>query len=105
MQDSLAIGQQYHDDQRILLFVQLKDGCELTDELKKRIKTELRVRQSPRHVPALIFAVPDIPKTFNGKKVESAVTNLVNGRKITNRDALGNPEALNYLEALLPELK
>ena len=105
VQDSLAIGQQYHDDQRILLFVQLKDGCELTDELKKRIKTELRVRQSPRHVPALIFAVPDIPKTFNGKKVESAVTNLVNGRKITNRDALGNPEALNYFEALLPELK
>ena len=105
VQDSLAIGQQYHDDQRILLFVQLKDGCELTDELKKRIKTELRVRQSPRHVPALIFAVPDIPKTFNGKKVESAVTNLVNGRKITNHDALGNPEALNYFEALLPELK
>ncbi len=105
VQDSLAIGQQYHGDQRILLFVQLIPGAELTEELKKRIKTELRVKASPRHVPALIYAVPDLPKTFNGKKVESAVTNLVNGRKITNREALGNPEALDCFEALLPELQ
>lgn len=105
VQDSLAIGQQYHDDQRILLFVQLQPGYTLTEELQKRIKTELRTKQSPRHVPALIFAVPDIPKTFNGKKVESAITNMVNGRKITNRDALGNPEALDYFATLLPELK
>ena len=105
VQDSLAIGQQYHDDQRILLFVQLVPGAELTEELQKRIKKELRTKASPRHVPALIFAVPDLPKTFNGKKVESAVTNLVNGRKITNREALGNPESLDCFEALLPELQ
>ena len=105
IQDSLAIGQMYHDDQRILLFVQLSPGAELTEELKKRIKKELRTKASPRHVPALIYAVPDLPKTFNGKKVESAVTNMVNGRKITNREALGNPESLDYFEALLPELQ
>lgn len=105
VQDSLAIGQQYHDDQRILLFVQLAPGAALTEELKKRIKKELRTKASPRHVPALIYAVPDLPKTFNGKKVESAVTNLVNGRRITNREALGNPESLDYFEALLPELQ
>ena len=105
VQDSLAIGQMYHDDQRILLFVQFVPGAELTEELKKRIKKDLRTKASPRHVPALIFAVPDLPKTFNGKKVESAVTNLVNGRRITNREALGNPESLDYFEALLPELQ
>ena len=105
VQDSLAIGQMYHDDQRILLFVQLAHGAELTEELKKRIKKDLRTKASPRHVPALIYAVPDLPKTFNGKKVESAVTNLVNGRRITNREALGNPESLDYFEALLPELQ
>ncbi len=105
VQDSLAIGQMYHDDQRILLFVQLAPGAELTEELKKRIKKDLRTKASPRHVPALIYAVPDLPKTFNGKKMESAVTNLVNGRRITNREALGNPESLDYFEALLPELK
>ena len=105
VQDSLAIGQMYHDDQRILLFVQLVPGAELTEDLKKRIKKELRTKASPRHVPALIFAVPDLPKTFNGKKVESAVTNLVNGRRITNREALGNPESLDFFEALLPELQ
>lgn len=105
VQDSLAIGQQYHDDQRILLFVQLVPGAELTEELQKRIKKDLRTKASPRHVPALIYAVPDLPKTFNGKKVESAVTNLVNGRRITNREALGNPESLDYFEALLPELQ
>ena len=105
VQDSLAIGQMYHDDQRILLFVQLAPGAELTEELKKRIKKDLRTKASPRHVPALIYAVPDLPKTFNGKKVESAVTNLVNGRRITNREALSNPESLDYFEALLPELQ
>ena len=105
VQDSLAIGQMYHDDQRILLFVQLAPGAELTEDLKKTIKKELRTKASPRHVPALIYAVPDLPKTFNGKKVESAVTNLVNGRRITNREALGNPESLDYFEALLPELQ
>ena len=102
--ESLAIGQNYHGDQRVILFVVLAEGAELTPELIKTIKTNLRTKASPRHVPALIFAAPDLPKTLNGKKVESAVTNIVNGRKVTNRDALSNPESLDFFEKLLPEL-
>lgn len=102
--ESLAIGQNYHGDQRVILFVKLAEGKELTDELIKTIKTQLRTKASPRHVPSMIIAVPDIPKTLNGKKVESAVTNIVNGRKVTNRDALSNPESLDFYESILPEL-
>ncbi|MEG1528565.1 MAG: acetoacetate--CoA ligase [Clostridia bacterium] len=105
VKDSLAIGQNYHDDQRVLLFVQLKEGYVLDDALIKEIKTTLRKNASPRHVPALIIAVPDIPKTLNGKKVESAVTNIVNCRKVTNRDALANPESLDFFTQILPELQ
>ncbi len=105
IKDSLVIGQYYNNDQRIVLFVQLNDGVELTEELKKEIKTTLRTKASPRHVPAVIMQVPDIPKTLNGKKVESAVTNIVNGRKVTNRDALSNPESLDFYVSILPELK
>lgn len=102
--DSLAIGQQYNNDQRIILFVQMKYG-KLTDDIIKEIKHVLKVNASPRHVPALIIEVPDIPKTLNGKKVESAVTNIVNGRKVTNRDALINPESLDFFYANLPSLQ
>ncbi|MCX8022704.1 MAG: acetoacetate--CoA ligase [Syntrophorhabdaceae bacterium] len=103
--DSLAIGQNWEGDQRVLLFVKLSPGVTLTEELKKRIKDALRDKASPRHVPALIIDVPDIPYTFNAKKVESAVTNIVNGRPVTNRDALVNPESLDYFERILPELQ
>jgi acetoacetyl-CoA synthetase len=105
IKDSLAIGQTYRNDQRILLFVQLADGCVLDNKLVNDIKTTLRVNASPRHVPAVIMSVPDIPKTLNGKKVESAVTNIINGRKVTNRDALSNPDSLDYFTKILPELK
>lgn len=103
--DSLAIGQQWHDDQRIILFVKLGTGYTLTDELKATIKQTLREKASPRHVPALIVQVPDIPYTFNMKKVESAVTNIVNDRPVSNRDALMNPGCLEFYERLLPELR
>ncbi len=103
--DSLAIGQNYHDDQRILLFVQLQEGMTLDEQKQKEIRDILRHEASPRHVPARMFQVADIPRTMNGKKVESAVTNMVNGRKITNRDALQNPDSLDLYEALLPELQ
>ncbi|NLO21458.1 MAG: acetoacetate--CoA ligase [Syntrophomonadaceae bacterium] len=102
--DSLAIGQNYRGDQRIILFVQTQEGIELDDELKEEIAKVLRVNASPRHVPAIIMQVPDIPTTLNGKKVESAVSNIINGRKVTNRDALGNPEALDYFTGILPLL-
>lgn len=103
--DSVVVGQSWKGDQRVILFVKLSQGVELTDELKAKISKELREKASPRHVPALIISVPDIPYTFNMKKVESAVTNIVNGRPVTNRDALVNPESLGYFEKLLPDLK
>ncbi len=103
--DSLVIGQNYKGDQRVLLFVQLRPGNKLTDALKDKIKKTLREQASPRHVPAIIVEVPDIPYTLNMKKVESAVTNIVNDRPVLNRDALKNPESLDYYEKILPELK
>ncbi len=102
--DSLAIGQNYQDDQRIVLFVQLTPDAVLDEALKKRIKTTLRQNASPRHVPAVIMEAPDIPKTLNGKKVESAVANILNKRKVTNRDALSNPESLDFYYEAAHEL-
>ena len=103
--DSLCIGQNWEDDQRIILFVKVAEGFSLTDELKHKIKKALRENASPRHVPALIIEVPDIPYTYSMKKVESAVTNIVNGRPVSNRDALMNPNVLDYYEKILPDLQ
>ena len=101
----MAIGQNWENDQRVLLFVKLAPSAELSDDLKDRMKRELRDKASPRHVPAMIIPVPDIPYTFNMKKVESAITNIVNGRAVTNRDALVNPESLDYFEKILPDVQ
>jgi acetoacetyl-CoA synthetase len=102
--DSLAIGQNYQDDQRVILFVKLVPGNVLTEELKAKIRDTLRENASPRHVPALILETPDIPYTLNMKKVESAVTNILNGRAVSNRDALINPGSLEYYEQILERL-
>ena len=102
--DSLAIGQDWRGDQRVLLFVKLNEGYSLTDELQGKIKKTLRDKASPRHVPARIIAVPDIPYTLNMKKVESAVTNIIHGRAVSNRDALANPESLDFYESILEDL-
>ncbi len=83
--DSMAVGQDWKGDQRIILFVRLATGYELSEELKNRIKIALRKQASPRHVPDLIIEVPDIPYTFNMKKVESSVANILNGRPVTNQ--------------------
>lgn len=103
--DSLAIGQDWRGDQRILLFVKLAPGYSLTAELKDKIRKTLREKASPRHVPAIIMEMPDAPYTLNMKKVESAVTNTIHGRPVLNRDALMNPEVLDYFEKILPELQ
>ena len=103
--DSLAIGQDWQGDQRIMLFVKLAAGQELTDELVAKIARTLRENASPRHVPARVIAVPDIPYTLNMKKVETSVTNLLHGRAVTNRDALVNPECLDFYEQLVPGLR
>lgn len=103
--DSLVTGQNWKGDERVILFVKLAPGHALDDELKAKICRTLREEASPRHVPALIFETPDIPYTFNMKKVESAVKNIVNGRPVLNRDALTNPDSLDYFEKLLPKLQ
>ncbi len=96
--DSLVIDHEVDGEVEIVLFVVLKPGCTLTDELKQKIKSEIRSKQSPRHVPSRILAVDAIPRTISGKKVELAVKNAVAGREVTNRDALANPEALRQFE-------
>lgn len=96
--DSLAIGQIFHGDQRIILFVKLRDGEVLDEELVREIRQRLKIQASPRHVPAKIIQCPDYPRTINGKKVESSVTNILNNRKVSNRAALENPEILEFFQ-------
>jgi len=103
--DSLAIGQNWEGDQRIILFVKLNPGVRLTEELKDKIRKTLREKASPRHAPAVIMEMPDAPYTLNMKKVESAVTHIIHGRPVLNRDALMNPQVLDYFEKILPELQ
>jgi acetoacetyl-CoA synthetase len=98
--DSLAIGQSWKGDQRIILFVKLAEGYQLDDELRAKIVKTLRTKASPRHVPAKIIETPDIPYTHNMKKVESSVTNILRGKPVLNRDALSNPESLDFYENL-----
>jgi acetoacetyl-CoA synthetase len=103
--DSLAIGQNWEGDQRVILFVKLAQGVSLTEELKNKIRKTLREKASPRHVPTIIMEMPDAPYTMNMKKVESAVTNIIHGRPVLNRDALVNPQVLDYFEKIIPELQ
>ena len=101
--EALAIGQDWDNDVRVVLFVRLKDGAVLDDALVARIKQVIRTGASPRHVPAKIVAVADIPRTKSNKIVELAVREVVHGRPVNNREALANPEALELFRNL-PEL-
>ncbi|MGY1890042.1 acetoacetate--CoA ligase [Pseudomonas sp. SDT291_1_S447] len=92
--DSVAIGQQWQDDVRVVLFVRLQDGVELDAPLQEQIRQVIRANTTPRHVPAKIVAVTDIPRTISGKVVELAVRNVVHGEPVKNTDALANPQAL-----------
>ena len=94
--ESLAIGQVWQGDVRVVLFVRLRDGEVLDDALRARIRERVKAGASPRHVPARIVQVPDIPRTRSGKIVELAVRDVVHGRPIVNREALANPEALAH---------
>ena len=93
--ESLAIGQEWEHDTRIVLFVRLRDGLSLDDGLARRIKERIRKHATPRHVPAKIVQVADIPRTRSGKIVELAVREIVHGRPVKNLDALANPQALD----------
>ncbi len=102
--ESLVIGQQWNNDERVVLFVKLREGVELTETLRRRIRDAIRRNTTPRHVPAKILAVGDIPRTKSGKITELAVRDIVHGRPVKNREALANPEALD-IYSHLPELE
>ncbi|MBX3567850.1 MAG: acetoacetate--CoA ligase [Rhizobiaceae bacterium] len=102
--EALCIGQDFDDDVRVILFVRLAPGIALDEDLEKRIRTKIRTGASPRHVPARIVAVADIPRTKSGKITELAVREVVHGRPVKNREALANPEALELFRDL-PQLR
>ena len=102
--ESIVIGQQWQDDVRVVLFVVLREGVSLSDELCDRIRKAVKENTTPRHVPAKIIQVTDIPRTISGKIVELAVRNVVHNQPVKNTDALANPEALELYRDL-PELQ
>jgi acetoacetyl-CoA synthetase len=98
--ESIAIAQQWQGDVRVVLFVRLRDGAMLDDQLRDKIRTTIRANTTPRHVPAKIVQMPDLPRTINGKLVELAVRDVVHGRPVKNLDALANPQALDLFKDL-----
>ena len=96
VEESIVVGQAWGDDQRVVLFVRLKPGVELDEALETKIKREVRQGASPRHTPARVVQVPDIPRTRSGKIVELAVRDVVHGKAVQNKEALANPEALEH---------
>lgn len=98
--ESIAIGQEWKNDIRIILFVKLEDGFKLSYDMKDKIKNAIKYHISPHHVPAKIIQVMDIPRTLNGKIMELAVSDVVHHREIKNKDAISNPEALVFFKDL-----
>lgn len=98
--DCLAVGQQWENDERIILFVTLKNGLKLDEKLKEEIKKMIRDNTTPFHVPKKIIQVNDIPKTMNGKTMEIAVKNVINGKEIKNKEVLANPKSLEQFKNL-----
>ena len=92
--ESIVVGQDWEGDVRVVLFVRLQPGHPLDDDLRKKIAQQIRRNTTPRHVPARILEVADIPRTKSGKIVELAVRDVIHGRTVKNREALANPEAL-----------
>jgi acetoacetyl-CoA synthetase len=102
--EAVCIGQDVDGDVRIVLFVRLKEGVALDEALRETIKRKIRTGASPRHVPAKIIQIADIPRTKSGKITELAIRDVVHGRPVKNTEALANPEAL-ALYRDLPELR
>lgn len=98
--DSLVVGQDWEDDERVILFVKLNDNSDLTEDLRKSIKSSIRTNCSPRHVPSKILPIADIPYTINLKKVEIAVRKMIHGEEVKNKDALANPDSLELFRDL-----
>ncbi|WP_027364156.1 acetoacetate--CoA ligase [Desulfotruncus alcoholivorax] len=104
IKDSLVVGQNWDNDVRVVLFIKLSDGVEFNNDLVAKIKRVIRENATPRHVPAKIIPIDDIPYTISGKKVELAVRNIIHNEPVENRDALANPEALELYKNI-PELQ
>jgi acetoacetyl-CoA synthetase len=104
VEDSLVIGQDWEGDERVILFLKFKEGYSLSEDLVKKIRNNIRSTCSPRHVPAKVIAITDIPYTINMKKVELAVKKIIQGQIVLNRDALKNPESLDLFRNI-PELQ
>ena len=102
VQEAMAVSQDWDNDIRVVLFVVVKAGQLLDEAIKKEIKSALRTQASPRHVPDLIVVAPELPRTKSNKLVELAVTDVINGREVRNRDALANPDSLDWFKGLLP---
>jgi len=102
--EALAVGQDWQDDVRVVLFVRLQRGVQLDEPLRRQIRDTIRAQTTARHVPARIVAVPDIPRTLSGKLTELAVRSVIHGKPVKNIDALANPAALEYFRDL-PELR
>jgi acetoacetyl-CoA synthetase len=98
--EAIAVGQDFDNDVRVILFVRLRQGAVLDDALIAAIRKKIRDGASPRHVPAKILAVTDIPRTKSGKITELAVRDVVHGREVKNKEALANPEALDLFRDL-----
>jgi acetoacetyl-CoA synthetase len=103
--ESIAVGQEWDNDVRVVLFVRLREGATLDAALAERIRKQIRDNTTPRHVPAKILQVADIPRTISGKITELAVRDAIHGRPVKNTDALANPQALALFEALRPQLQ
>ena len=95
--ESIAVGQDWDNDVRVILFVRLREGAQLDDALRDRIKKQIRDNTTPRHVPAKVLEVSDIPRTISGKIVELAVREMIHGKPVKNTDALANPQALDAI--------
>jgi acetoacetyl-CoA synthetase len=100
IKEAMAVSQDWENDSRVVLFLVMKEDSSLDDELRNRLKIALRSQASPKHVPDLILAAPELPRTKSNKLVELAVTDVINGRDVRNRDALANPEALDWFSQL-----
>jgi acetoacetyl-CoA synthetase len=101
--EALAVGQDWQNDVRVVLFVRLKPGFALDEPLRKKIRDTIRAHTTPRHVPAKVVAVADLPRTLSGKITELAVRNVIHGLPVKNMDALANPQALEHFRDL-PDL-
>ena len=99
VQEAMAVSQDWENDTRVVLFVVMQAGQALNESLAKEIKTALRNQASPRHVPDLIIVAPELPRTKSNKLVELAVTDVINGRDVRNRDALANPDSLDWFKS------